>query len=89
MTPFASQRVCLEPVAALSALETGNEKLETMQMATTAEVPPAVRARYEAVIGLEVHVQLLTASKIFCSCSTRFAKACGYRLCPQRSTCSP
>ncbi len=41
-----------------------------------------VRARYEAVIGLEVHVQLLTQSKIFCSCSTRFGDPPNSNTCP-------
>jgi aspartyl-tRNA(Asn)/glutamyl-tRNA(Gln) amidotransferase subunit B len=31
---------------------------------------PSVAARYEAVIGIEIHVQLKTASKMFCGCST-------------------
>jgi aspartyl-tRNA(Asn)/glutamyl-tRNA(Gln) amidotransferase subunit B len=36
----------------------------------------------EPVIGLEVHVQLLTASKIFCSCSTRFGAPPNTNVCP-------
>ncbi|UCE01721.1 MAG: Asp-tRNA(Asn)/Glu-tRNA(Gln) amidotransferase subunit GatB [Candidatus Latescibacterota bacterium] len=38
--------------------------------------------RYEAVIGLEVHAQLLTQSKIFCACSTRFGAAANTQTCP-------
>ena len=37
---------------------------------------------YEAVIGLEVHVQLLTESKIFCGCSTRFGEPPNSQTCP-------
>ena len=37
---------------------------------------------YESVIGLEVHAQLLTASKIFCGCSTRFGAAPNQHTCP-------
>jgi aspartyl-tRNA(Asn)/glutamyl-tRNA(Gln) amidotransferase subunit B len=36
---------------------------------------------YEVVIGLEVHAQLLTESKIFCTCSTKFGEK------PNRNTC--
>ena len=38
--------------------------------------------KYEAVIGLEVHVQLFTKSKIFCSCSTRFGDPPNSNVCP-------
>src|SRR4051812_42274835 len=41
-----------------------------------------VMAKYEPVIGLEVHVQLLTASKIFCGCSTAFGSAPNTNVCP-------
>jgi aspartyl-tRNA(Asn)/glutamyl-tRNA(Gln) amidotransferase subunit B len=42
----------------------------------------AARSKYEPVIGLEVHVQLLTESKIFCSCSTRFGAPPNTNVCP-------
>jgi aspartyl-tRNA(Asn)/glutamyl-tRNA(Gln) amidotransferase subunit B len=37
---------------------------------------------YEAVIGLEIHAQLLTDSKAFCSCSTRFGADPNANTCP-------
>jgi aspartyl-tRNA(Asn)/glutamyl-tRNA(Gln) amidotransferase subunit B len=37
---------------------------------------------YEAVIGLEVHAQLLTESKIFCGCSTKFGAPPNTHTCP-------
>jgi len=38
--------------------------------------------KYEPVIGLEVHAQLLTASKAFCSCSTNFGAEPNSNVCP-------
>ncbi len=45
-------------------------------------VATEVTTKFEAVIGLEVHVQLLTQSKIFCSCSTRFGDPPNSNTCP-------
>ncbi|MCR4420241.1 MAG: Asp-tRNA(Asn)/Glu-tRNA(Gln) amidotransferase subunit GatB [Clostridia bacterium] len=42
----------------------------------------ADHADYEAVIGLEVHVELKTASKAFCSCSTAFGAEPNTQVCP-------
>jgi aspartyl-tRNA(Asn)/glutamyl-tRNA(Gln) amidotransferase subunit B len=38
--------------------------------------------KYEAVIGLEVHAQMLTDSKMFCGCSTRFGSEPNTQTCP-------
>src|SRR5437868_4540095 len=51
-------------------------------MSTVSDISAAVRAKYEPVIGLEVHVQLLTATKIFCSCSTHFGDPPNTNVCP-------
>ena len=45
-------------------------------------VSPALREKYEAVIGLEVHVQLATRTKIFCSCPTGFGAQPNTNVCP-------
>ncbi len=39
-------------------------------------------AKYEAVIGLEVHVQIRTASKMFCSCPNKFGAEPNTMVCP-------
>ena len=51
-------------------------------MAATPAFSDALLAKYEPVIGLEVHVQLLTESKIFCSCSTHFGDPPNTNVCP-------
>jgi len=51
-------------------------------MATTASVSPDVLAKYEPVIGLEVHVQLLTNTKAFCGCSNQFGAPPNTHVCP-------
>ncbi len=47
-----------------------------------ASISPKVRERYEPVIGLEVHLQLKTQSKVFCACSTRFGDPPNTNTCP-------
>jgi aspartyl-tRNA(Asn)/glutamyl-tRNA(Gln) amidotransferase subunit B len=51
-------------------------------MATTASIAPEVLAKYEPVIGLEVHVQLLTETKAFCRCSSKFGAEPNTNVCP-------
>jgi aspartyl-tRNA(Asn)/glutamyl-tRNA(Gln) amidotransferase subunit B len=53
-----------------------------MPSSAVALAPPEVIAKYEAVIGLEVHVQLATRTKIFCGCPTSFGAAPNSNVCP-------
>src|ERR1700741_1386980 len=41
-----------------------------------------VVARFEPVLGLEVHVELSTATKMFCGCPTTFGAAPNTQVCP-------
>ena len=45
-------------------------------------VPSAALTKFEPVIGLEVHVQLLTATKAFCGCANRFGAEPNTNICP-------
>ena len=47
-----------------------------------AALAPGIRAKYEPVIGLEVHVQLLTATKAFCGCANHFGSEPNTNICP-------
>ncbi len=51
-------------------------------MTVTLPVYDDVTARYEPVIGLETHVELGTASKMFCGCSTTFGADPNTQVCP-------
>src|SRR6202047_5306932 len=51
-------------------------------MSTLTEITPEILAKYEPVIGLEVHVQLLTATKAFCGCENRFGSEPNTNICP-------
>ncbi|MGD1067884.1 MAG: Asp-tRNA(Asn)/Glu-tRNA(Gln) amidotransferase GatCAB subunit B, partial [Vulcanimicrobiaceae bacterium] len=45
-------------------------------------VTPELLAKYEAVIGIECHVELKTVSKMFCGCPNRFGAAPNTLVCP-------
>ncbi|HKF47300.1 MAG TPA: Asp-tRNA(Asn)/Glu-tRNA(Gln) amidotransferase subunit GatB [Terracidiphilus sp.] len=51
-------------------------------MPAAAALSPEILAKYEPVIGLEVHVQLLTATKIFCGCANKFGAPTNTNICP-------
>jgi aspartyl-tRNA(Asn)/glutamyl-tRNA(Gln) amidotransferase subunit B len=45
-------------------------------------IAPEILAKYEPIIGLEVHAQLQTRTKVFCACSTRFGDPPNTNTCP-------
>ena len=51
-------------------------------MAAAVNLAPEIRAKYEPVIGLEVHVQLLTETKAFCGCANKFGAPPNTNVCP-------
>src|SRR5690242_2813381 len=53
-----------------------------LNMSTATALSPEVRARYQPVIGLEVHVQLLTATKAFCGCVNQYGGEPNTHICP-------
>jgi len=56
--------------------------LHMTKFAIETSLSPKLLAKYEVVIGLEVHAQLLTKTKIFCGCSTRFGDPPNSNVCP-------
>src|SRR5712691_3325235 len=80
------KRAHRKPEEAASGVRSGgcyNERsIMAKSAAESATVAPEVLAKYEPVIGLEVHVQLLTKTKIFCGCSTRFGDPPNTNVCP-------
>src|ERR1700676_5355474 len=52
------------------------------KFATESAISSELQEKYEAVIGLEVHAQLLTKTKIFCPCSTHFGDSPNSNTCP-------
>ena len=71
--PFADGIIHLPMSAANSRTVTAEE---------APHITPEVRARYECVVGLEVHVQIATLTKAFCACSTRFGDPPNTNVCP-------
>ena len=54
----------------------------TMPSPEIEALSPATIAKYEPVIGLEVHVQLATRTKIYCGCPTSFGAPPNTNVCP-------
>ena len=64
-------------------MDEGGELVESgLNMSTATALSPEVLAKYQPVIGLEVHVQLLTESKAFCGCKNEYGGEPNTHCCP-------
>src|SRR5579863_6216705 len=63
-------------------MSAANSRAATPNAEGASRVSAELRSRYECVAGLEVHVQLATATKAFCGCSTRFGDPPNTNTCP-------
>jgi aspartyl-tRNA(Asn)/glutamyl-tRNA(Gln) amidotransferase subunit B len=89
--PWSLSRANVISVTATTCRDAGSRgggqcyNLALIVSKTTQDMPgvtPEMMARYEAVIGLEVHAQLDTVTKAFCGCSTKFGAAPNSNTCP-------
>ena len=55
---------------------------DTIDIMSASAAPPEILTKYEPVIGLEVHVQLGTKTKIFCGCPIQFGAPPNSNVCP-------
>src|ERR1700753_2222875 len=53
-----------------------------MPMSTMTAITPEILAKYQPVIGLKFHVQLLTKSKAFCGCINKYGGEPNTHICP-------
>ncbi len=79
---FAGLNFGIKPMVAPRFAASCNNKRTSMSSAAPTLAGPEAIARYEPVIGLEVHVQLATATKIFCGCPTSFGAPPNTNVCP-------
>ncbi|KAI3435587.1 hypothetical protein D9Q98_001652 [Chlorella vulgaris] len=68
--------------AAASAAGVATDGASISSSSSSTSTQPAAKVDYEAVIGIETHVQLSTKTKAFCSCASEFGAEPNSNICP-------